>query len=95
MNFQLSKFGVAFSSRAKGAAVLAAFDAARGANTSVVIDFDGVHAISQSFTDEFIGTLHQRNATSGPFVDFSFQDVEPVLEHVLESVAARRAALVA
>lgn len=95
MMFQLNEFGLAFSSRAKGAAVRDALLSARSDDSVVEIDFTDVRAVSQSFIDEFIGTLVERNATGSDPVPFTIVNVDPHLHRVVDAVQARRAALVA
>jgi hypothetical protein len=68
MRFVIHERGTVFSTRPRGAALLAELhsEAEAEAANVVQVDFEGVESISYSFADEFVGTLMQR-AESGEY----------------------------
>ncbi len=68
MQYRLADQGLVFSTRDRGARVLADVRTKIGnaPMESVTIDFAGVRSVSYSFIDEFIGELMQSAAASAP-----------------------------
>ncbi len=67
MNYELANYGSVFSTRDRGIRLLADlynFSAAAG-QPMVRIDFTGVHSITSSFADEFVGKLAQHAHDQG------------------------------
>lgn len=63
MDYKLTKYGSVFSTRSKGARMLAELKA-----TPEVVDFRGVRSVSYSWADEFVGKLYQRAHDRGAAV---------------------------
>jgi hypothetical protein len=91
MNFQLNKFGRAFASRTMGTDLVEQVCSQRGDEAEVVIDFEGVSTVSQSFVDSFVGVLTQRAIEDGDF-ELKVTNVSAQLLPVVESVRDRRRA---
>jgi anti-anti-sigma regulatory factor len=68
VQYRLADHGLVFSTRDRGARMLADILEKLGAAPieSAVIDFASVHSVSYSFVDEFIGGLMQRAGASPP-----------------------------
>lgn len=68
MEYRLAEHGLVFSTRDRGARVLADFrERTRGVPLETVrIDFSDVRSVSYSFIDEFIGELAQETRAAGP-----------------------------
>ena len=68
MQYRLADHGLVFSTRDRGARMLADLREQVGSAPmeSVVIDFGGVRSVSYSFVDEFIGELMQSAGSSVP-----------------------------
>lgn len=63
MNFRLVNHGSVFSTRDRGIRLLADLAKERAQNQEdreLTIDFEGVHSVTSSFADEFVGKLMQR-----------------------------------
>ena len=60
MRFRLTDYGEVFSTRPRGAELLALLEQQASAATVIEIDFDGVKSVSYSFADEFVGELAER-----------------------------------
>jgi uncharacterized protein DUF4325 len=61
MRYRMADHGRVFSTRDRGARLLADFDSAYTRDASVVIDFAGVLSMTHSFADEFVGELLARS----------------------------------
>jgi hypothetical protein len=62
MRFRLHDRGTVFSTRPRGAALLAELQTEADMASVVEVDFSGIETISYSFADEFVGNLMQRAA---------------------------------
>jgi hypothetical protein len=90
MYMRLADHGHAFSTRPRGAALLAEFEAQAASSSEVVIDFEDVLTISYSFTDEFVGALLERAAQKTYTFDVRLEHVPDQFRPViLKSLAAR------
>lgn len=78
MRFRLKDYGEVFSTRSRGAELLAVLEEQAKAASVIEIDFDGVKGLSYSFADEFVGELAERVSGSGR------SDIEIALAHVPE-----------
>lgn len=68
MQYELATLGSVFSTRDRGIELLADLAkkrAHRDDDPYVVIDFEGVHSVTSSFVDEFLGKLMQRAHDEG------------------------------
>jgi hypothetical protein len=63
MRFALSDHGQVFSTRSRGATLLALLEQSVDDVGAVQVDFAGVRNISYSFADEFVGELLERAST--------------------------------
>lgn len=94
MRYRLADKGRVFSTRERGARVLADLEAEFGRTHSepVTIDFAGVVSISYSFADEFVGELNDR-AAAGRLPRPQLENVDPRLQRVIDrSLRTRKAA---
>jgi STAS-like domain of unknown function (DUF4325) len=57
MSFRLSEYGRVFSTRSRGKEIREELTQRLKDDDRVVISFDGVARVSQSFSDEFLGAL--------------------------------------
>lgn len=88
MEYRLANQGLVFSTRDRGARVLADLrKKTRGvALESVRIDFGGVRSVSYSFIDEFIGELAQTSGAAAP----RCINVSPAAARTIERSLRRR-----
>jgi hypothetical protein len=79
MQYRLADHGLVFSTRDRGARMLADIREERGDSTmSMTIDFSGVRSLSYSFVDEFLGEMLQ---------DAAAHQAHPVLTNVPPAVS--------
>jgi hypothetical protein len=92
MQFSIAHYGSVFSTRSRGARVLADLRERARADgaTCVVVDFAGVRNASYSFADEFVGTL-MSDAQHG-VLDFTvaLENASPQVQRVLDRSLSNR-----
>jgi hypothetical protein len=90
MYMRLADHGHAFSTRPRGAALLADFEEHAAGSSEAIIDFQDVLSISYSFADEFVGALLERAAQGAYTFDVRLEHVPvPFRPVILKSLAAR------
>ncbi len=90
MEFQLSAYGRAFSTRPRGAELLAELERVARDGATVDVDFSDVLSVSYSFADEFVGRLLEREQAGEIAFHPRVVNVSPAIERVIQrSVAAR------
>jgi hypothetical protein len=87
MDFQLAEYGMVFSTRPRGLELRQGIEADLSPDESVVVSFESVARVSQSFSDEFLGALIAelgvaRVSVAGP--------IAPGVERVLSRALGRR-----
>lgn len=90
MRFRLHDRGTVFSTRPRGAALLAELENEADTATVVEVDFGGVESISYSFADEFVGELVQRVDRGDYTFDVTLEDVAPQLRRIILRSLANR-----
>jgi hypothetical protein len=87
MDFRLADFGEVFSTRPRGLDVRQALEAQLAPEDSVVVSFESVAKVSQSFSDEFLGALL---TDLGPDRVHIEGEIAPAVERVLGRALRRR-----
>lgn len=91
MRFRLNDYGEVFSTRSRGAELLALLEEQAETASVIEIDFDGVKGLSYSFADEFVGELAQRvSGTDRPAVEIALAHVSERAERVILGSLERR-----
>jgi anti-anti-sigma regulatory factor len=85
MRYSLADHGLVFSTRDRGARMLADLQAKCDGARTVTIDFSDVRSVSYSFVDEFLGQLVQSTAVSPALVN-----VPPMAARTIERSLRRR-----
>jgi hypothetical protein len=93
---RLAEEGSAFSTRARGARLLADIEerALASAGESIVLDFEGVNHVSYSFADAFVGKLVQHARDTGGTLPAIENATPGVLEIIDLNLNSRRLPLV-
>jgi hypothetical protein len=86
MHFRLADYGEIFSTRTRGREVREDLERSLQANESVVVDFDCVAKVSQSFSDEFLGALIAATEPDRVVVE----GMTPAVERVISRALRRR-----
>lgn len=87
MDFQLSEYGRVFSTRSRGREIREELLQSLADEDRVAISFDGVARVSQSFSDEFLGSLLSDIGLDRVLVD---GELAPAVERVLGRALRRR-----
>lgn len=87
MEFQLSEYGRVFSTRPRGRELREGLLQRLASEDRVVISFDGVARVSQSFSDEFLGALLSDIGPDRVLVD---GEMAPAVARVLGRALHRR-----
>jgi hypothetical protein len=87
MDFQLAQYGQVFSTRPRGLELRRGIESSLSPGESVVVSFESVARVSQSFSDEFLGALIaevgvDRVSVAGP--------ISPNVDRVLNRALGRR-----
>lgn len=87
MDYRLAQHGQVFSTRPRGLELRCGIESALSPHESVVVSFESVARVSQSFSDEFLGALIAelgvgRVTVTGP--------ISPSVERVLNRALGRR-----
>ncbi|KSV18509.1 hypothetical protein DA01_03505 [Dehalococcoides mccartyi] len=88
-NFDLSKYGIAFSTRSRGfeiSTLITNLPLNIHQTDRVVVNFQNVKVISYSFADELVKNLSDKNSESFT----SFNEVSTEIENVLTQIMQRR-----
>lgn len=88
MRYCLADHGLVFSTRDRGARILADLRERTAGASMVAIDFADVRSVSYSFVDEFIGQLTQDASASEPAA--RFVNVPPAAARTIERSLRRR-----
>jgi hypothetical protein len=87
MEFRLSEYGRVFSTRPRGRELREELLQRLAPEDRVVISFDGVARVSQSFSDEFLGALLSDIGSDRVLVD---GEIAPAVARVLGRALGRR-----
>jgi hypothetical protein len=87
MDFQLAQYGHVFSTRPRGLELRRELEAELSPEENVVVSFDEVARVSQSFSDEFLGALISELGVSRVSIA---GEVAPAVERVLLRALRRR-----
>ena len=91
MRYRLADHGRVFSSRDRGARLLADFVSVYDQHdgSSIIIDFEGVMSMTHSFADEFVGELLVRGER-GDIPAPTLENLEPIPARAVERCARVR-----
>jgi STAS-like domain of unknown function (DUF4325) len=87
MDFRLSEYGRVFSTRPRGKEIREELLESLADDDRVVISFDGVARVSQSFSDEFLGALLSDIGPERVLLD---GEIAPAVARVLDRAIRRR-----
>jgi hypothetical protein len=90
MRFKLTDYGEVFSTRPRGAELLALLEEQARSASVVEIDFEGVKGVSYSFADEFVGELAERNSKRNAKFEIALAHVPRSAERVIFGSLERR-----
>jgi len=89
MRFTLADYGKVFSTRPRGAELLAVVESQAPRGVVVEIDFEGVQSVSYSFVDEFLGALVERASRPNAF-DVAVINAPTRFQRVIDGSLASR-----